>query len=318
EDGWKRSYTYLPSRYEDGPGLSGELNFNWAEYHGRGTFYAYNALTGGQGVVGRQPIEDIRLAATVEPHEADVWFELESTTRLDTEVESLVAQFFSNGQIKLLRRNATGDVEIDSAQSHHPLSADTATPIELWIVDQEILVWVDGEVVIRHTFDLSLDELKQRIPPQDRPDVSIRVLGGSATLHAVELDRDIAYTPSLSSNLQVATFGAMRRAANGRLLETPPIAIRRGRYFVLGDNSPISSDGRFWGDVQPWIEKRMFEEAEHWEPLPGYPFARDYAHVVPRGLMVGRAFFIYFPAPYAASRDGNQILPNFGDMRFVH
>ncbi|MEM1028380.1 MAG: S26 family signal peptidase, partial [Planctomycetota bacterium] len=323
EDGWKRSYRYLPSYGEEvgwtAPIPYGELNFNWAEYHGRGTFYAYNALTGGQGVVGRQPIEDVRLAATIVPESrANPDIEFRTTTRLDSSVETVIARLEGNGVVRLLRENDSGQTELASADSPVLPLQDEGITFELWGVDQELLVWIDGEVIIRHAFDLSLEQIRQRAAPQNRPDVSIRVYGAPATLHAVELDRDIAYTPSLSSNLQVATFGAMRRAANGRLLETPPIAIRRGRYFVLGDNSPISSDGRFWGDVQPWIEKRMFEEAEHWEPLPGYPFARDYAHVVPRGLMVGRAFFIYFPAPYAASRDGNQILPNFGDMRFVH
>lgn len=322
EDGWKRSYRYTPPHAEEDPSprqpFSGELEFNWAEYHGRGTLYAYNSLSGAQGVFGRQPIEDIRLAATVQPAGWDeVGIEFSATTRLDTEIETVVAHFAADGRVTLFRENASGRVELASAASGRALSASKATPLELWIVDQELLVWVDGDVVLRRAFDPSMAQIKQRVPPLDRPDVSIRVLGGPATLHAVELDRDISYTPSLS-NLQVAPFGAMRRAANGQLLETPPISIRRGRYFVLGDNSPISSDGRFWGDVQPWIEKRMFEEAEHWEPTPGYPFIRDYAHVVPRGLMVGRAFFIYFPAPYAVSRDGKQILPNFGDMRFVH
>lgn len=321
ENGWKRAYRYTPDA-EDGEAdaaVYGELEFNWAEYHGRGTFYPYNALSGGRGVFGRQPIEDVRIATTVADASGDDFaVELRSTSRLEAAVETVIARFGEDGNVTLSRENASGRVEITSAQSPRRLGASGATPLELWIVDQEILVWVDGEAVIRHPIDLSFDEIKQRVAPQDRPAVSIRVYGGAATLHAVELDRDISYTPSLSSNLQIAPFGAMRRAANGQLLENPPIAIRRGRYFVLGDNSPISSDGRFWGDVQPWIEKRMFEEAEHWQPIPGYPFIRDYAHVVPRGLMVGRAFFIYFPAPYAVSQGGQQLLPNFGDMRFVH
>ncbi|MEO0513875.1 MAG: S26 family signal peptidase [Planctomycetota bacterium] len=322
EDGWKRAYSFVPTLKENGysdPQAVGELQFNWAEYHGRGTFYPYNALSGGQGVFGRQPIEDVRIAATLQSNGwAECSAELRTTSRLDVDIETVIARFDADGQVQLIRENDSGQVTLASADLGRPLTAPGSASIELWNVDQELLVWVDGQVVIRHAFDLSMDQIKQRPPPADRPDVSIRVFGGPATLHAVELDRDIAYTPSLSSNLQVAPFGALRRAANGKLLDNPPISIRRGRYFVLGDNSPISSDGRFWGDVQPWIEQRMFDEAQHYQPLPGYKFMRDYAHVVPRGLMVGRAFFIYFPAPYAVSRGGQQILPNFGDMRFVH
>jgi len=322
ENGWRRSYRYTPPSSGNGNGdlpATGELQFNWAEYHGRGTFYAYNALSGGQGVYGRQPIEDMRLAATVVPESEGISFELQSTTRFESEVVAVTAEFFAHGEVRITRQNQNGETEVlELAYTTQDLKSGQAASLELWTVDQEIIVWVNGEPVIRHAIDLSMDQLKRRDPPQDRPAVSIRVNGGPATLHAVELDRDISYTPSLSSNLQIAPLGAMRRAANGQLLESPPIPIRRGRYFVLGDNSPISSDGRFWGDVQPWIEKRMFDEAEHWQPMPGHPFIRDYAHVVPRGLMVGRAFFIYFPAPYAVSQGGQQLLPNFGDMRFVH
>ncbi|MEM9418776.1 MAG: S26 family signal peptidase [Planctomycetota bacterium] len=323
EEGWKRSYSFRPKPDAQGRPPAepayGELNFNWAEYHGRGTFYPYNTLSGGRGVFGRQPIEDIRLAATVESSSwEDTSIEFVATTRLDYEVETVVARFNPDGQVELIRENSSGRTAIASAQSKRLAKPSVANELELWIVDQELLVWIDGKLILRKAFDLSMDTLTQRVPPQDHPEVSIRVIGGPATLHGVELDRDISYTPSLSSNAQVATFGAMRRSATGALLEVPPIQIRPERYFVLGDNSPISSDGRFWGDVQPWIEKRMFKEAEDWEPLPGYPFARDYAHVVPRGLMVGRAFFIYFPAPYAVSPGGQQLLPNFGDMRFVH
>jgi len=180
-------------------------------------------------------------------------------------------------------------------------------------------------VVIRRAFDLSLAKIKSRVAPQARPDVAVRIVGGPATLHAVQLDRDLAYTPSLSSDLQVAQVGVLRRAATGALISKPPMSIDPGRYFVLGDNSPISSDGRFWNDVEPWVEKRMFDpddsaDASGASNARGEMEASAASHlrVVPRGLMVGRAFFIYFPAPYAISRGGDQVLPNFGDMRFVH
>ncbi|MEM1109741.1 MAG: S26 family signal peptidase [Planctomycetota bacterium] len=315
QDGWKRAYRYTP----DGEEHTGQLIFNWTEYHGRGTFYPYNALSGGQGVYGRQPIEDVRLAATLLPESpTETGLELSTTYRFEESVETVTARLNHNGTVQLLRGDISSPLEIASFDTGQILREGKAVSLELWAVDQELVVWVDKSVVIRHAIDLSFDQLIQRASPRDRPDVAIRVHGGPATLHAVEIDRDISYTPSLSSNLQIAPFGSMRRAANGELMEVPPISIRRGRYFVLGDNSPISSDGRFWSDVQPWIEKQMFPEAEHWQPQPGYPFVRDYAHVVPRGLLVGRAFFIYFPAPYAVSPGGRQILPNFGDVRFVH
>lgn len=318
EHGWRRSYRFVPDTTQAKRQGSGALQFTWTDYHGRGTLYPYNYTMLRHGVVGRQPIEDIRLAATVVPEADGVSVELTTTGRLESIVETLIARFDPDGRVTLSRQNDTGLFVIRTAQTGKPLRIGHATPIELWFVDQELLAWVDGKVVIRQAYDLDLTQLRERAAPRDRPDVAIRVLGGPATLHAVELDRDFAYTPSLSSDLQMAPLGVMRRAASGQLLDAPPIAIRRGRYFVLGDNSPISNDGRFWNDVEPWVRQRMYGEAAGWQPTPGYPFIRDYAHVVPRGLMVGRAFFIYFPAPYAVGGTGRQILPNFGDMRFIH
>ena len=71
------------------------------------------------------------------------------------------------------------------------------------------------------------------------------------------------------------------------------------QFFTLGDNSPASKDGRMWTRVDPWI-------AEVFDPTVG---------VVHRDLMMGQAFFVYFPAPRKAF--GRVPVPNFGEMRFI-
>ncbi|MEO1235330.1 MAG: S26 family signal peptidase [Planctomycetota bacterium] len=313
-DGWNRSYRLIQGH--GGESASGELTFRWAGYHDRGTRYPYNGTVSDRGVVRRQPIEDVRLAATIAPDTREAAAELRLTTRFEDTPEPVVLRLDGNGKLSLMRPQADEGRQVLATATG--VGNGSATRLELWVVDQEILAWVDGRLAFRHAIDLTWDQILQRPAPADRPDVSIRVDGGPVTLHAVELDRDWAYTPALSSDRRNAPFGAMRRSANGKLVEPPPIRVRPGRYFVLGDNSPISSDGRFWNEADPWIQRRMLPEANDWQPQPGYPFVRDYAQVVPRGLMVGRAFFIYFPAPYAVRRGGVQMLPNFGDMRFVH
>ena len=86
------------------------------------------------------------------------------------------------------------------------------------------------------------------------------------------------------------------------------IQLDADHFFCLGDNSPRSSDGRFWASVNPWIEKRMFDPDRE-EPITG---------IVPRPLMMGRAFFVYFPAPRSWHPKKRAFVPAFGEMRVIH
>ena len=349
QQGWRRSYRLVPAAAGPSPPeaheVMGELTFDWSDYYPRGTAYTYNSLAQrrSDGVVRGQPIEDVRLAATLVPEGAAAQLELEVTTRLDADVAKVVAQLRADGRVMLLRREASDasrETIIAAVDTGHPTAPGLGQRLELWVVDQALLVFLDGEVVLRKEYDLPMGTIRSRPPPHDRPRVAIRVRGSGATLHGVELDRDLAYTPQLGDGTP-AVRGAPFRSATGQLNDPPPITIRPGRYFVLGDNSPISSDGRFWNQVEPWIQRNMFDELTT-APTPGAgqpsttsrpePDADEGdeseeafkdllvsdTQVVPRGLMVGRAFFIYFPAPHAVAERGRQILPNFGEMRFVY
>jgi signal peptidase I len=322
--GWQRTYRFTPDPGQ--PDRPGELRFDWSDYYTHGTPYAYNRLVhrATRGVFRGQPIEELRLAVVATPRGPGVSTELEITARLEETRERLGVRLQADGGVELYRGPLASDdgPAVNRAIGHvslPPSPVDQPRRVELWWVDQEALVWIDGEVVLRRTFDLPMQLVRSRPAPSDTPHVAIRVHGGAAALSGVELDRDLAYTPRLGDGTP-ATRGALSRNARGQLTDAPPIAIRPARFFVLGDNSPISSDGRFWNDVEPWIERRMFSEQERLgldTPTDGGGLA-NYSHVVPRGLLVGRAFFIYFPAPYAVNRTGRQVLPNFGAMRLVH
>ncbi len=344
DEGWRRTYRFdphndpskpTPSRRglpglpgEELPGGAGELTFDWHGYGDSGAVYPYNYGSGNRGIVSGQPIEDLRLALGVEPQGPDVSLELTTTARLDGDAsEPLTARFEPGGRILLTRGEQPGAAALASADSGRPLRPGTRTDLEFWFVDQEALVFVNGRVVLRHAFDVPLEKLKQRPEADDHPRVSIRVAGGAAALHDVELDRDLYYTSSLATTTAVfARVGVLRRDGQGRVAESRPLRIEADRFFVLGDNSPISNDARFWDTVHPWIERQMIRESEREASAAGdtsghgvrrNPLIRDHTHVVPRSLMIGRAFFIYYPAPFALGRDGKQMLPNFGDMRMV-
>lgn len=69
-------------------------------------------------------------------------------------------------------------------------------------------------------------------------------------------------------------------------------------FLMCGDNSPASEDGRMWDSVDPWV-------ADQVNPVTS---------LVNRKLLIGRAFVVYLPAPYAG-----QPTPmfDFGRMRWI-
>ena len=320
EEGWRLGYRYDPQRLaEEERVRGGTLRFNWRNYHGRGTDYPYNLPRNGR-YVWDEPIEDIRLGVTVVPEEKGLTVELATTARLGSGTERLRVVLFEGFALSLYRQPLNMDpahvpVRPQVVPLGQPVILDQKigqpVTLELWYVDQEALVFVNGECVIRHAFDLPLGELMDRPAAPPTPEVSIRLAGAAATLYDVQLDRDLYYGVEQSSGGRYP-HGALRRSA-GRVVPAPPMLIEPDEFFVLGDNPPISEDSRFWSDIEPWVERDFLRPRT---PLNSGEEPRPVG-VVPRGLMVGRAFFVYYPAPFPLGPQGRQVLPNFGDMRLV-
>jgi hypothetical protein len=72
-------------------------------------------------------------------------------------------------------------------------------------------------------------------------------------------------------------------------------------YFVLGDNSQMSLDARSWAEDINLADLHV-ESGR-----------------VPDRFMLGKAFFVYWPAGYkpVQYQPMPAITPNFGDMRFI-
>jgi len=130
-------------------------------------------------------------------------------------------------------------------------------------------------------------ERKTDIQPQ------VRIFGsGKLTLSHIAIFRDIHYTAKKSPNSH----------ETGRATEGNPFTLGKDQFFVLGDNSPNSEDGRWWSRPGIGNNNRSYE--------PG---------IVPRDYLVGKALFVYWPSgfrPFANSRLA--VIPNIGQMRFIH
>ncbi len=300
-------------------GESGQIKFNFyaGPHLSIPSIYAYNQYE--TGMYG-DDIEDIRLAVALQPGIDTRSISLSTQTRLTSETQTVTATIAADGQLSLTTIDpATGkSLELMSYQGP-AMKPGRTTPIEFWSVDQELSIWIDGkrELMYRYADSLTSEELVNRPRPLSLPSISIQVDGGPATLHRVELDRDIYYA---SSNRGREARGGLVRDARGKVMTNNilPMQIHDDEYFCIGDNNPLSDDGRFWkpdvaaNGVDPsalWVRQEYFNKNLDDETRDG---------IVPGKLMMGRAFFVYFPAPYPVKKNGWRAIPNFDDMRFIH
>lgn len=256
-----------------------------------------------QGIGSNIPFEDMRVAAGFQPESANLAVELQTTGRIDETGEPavLLARIAADGTASLGRLNDDGTFEPFSTAHVGPFLPGRTRDVELWFVDQELSLWVDGRLAMEPVrFDIPYEAIVERPILNDRPDVAITVQGCPVTLHRVEVDRDLYYTSSYTDYLRGTLY-----KENGGSLDRGPVELPADQFFCLGDNSPASHDGRGWESVDSWVAYDKFTT----HPQPG---------VVPRRLMMGRAFFVYYPAPYGWSPEGVKIIPNFARMRFIH
>ncbi|MEN6458465.1 MAG: signal peptidase I [Thermoguttaceae bacterium] len=124
--------------------------------------------------------------------------------------------------------------------------------------DNEMLLWVD-DAVVRFDKPTRYEDLGNVEPTQDDlTPAGIGVAGAAARISHVRLFRDIYYI-SLKGD-----------APHGRVgPEWSRVDFRLGadQFFMLGDNSSNSQDGRLWGGDY-WVDRR---------------------------LLIGQAMFIYWP-----------------------
>ena len=279
--------------------------------------YPYNQLGYGPGDL--DVFEDFRLAATLEP-DPEVAFPgsveatLGGTTRLTGGPVGVRARF-TRDAVLLETRPTAGDEPWErlaaSAEGIGLPDAEDRPRLELWVVDQELSAWVNGERVARHRVDLSFAELMNR-PPPPRPAeqalvVSLAGLGAPGVrLVDLDLDRDLYHHAGGLGRFR----GGVSRNLDGRIPRhlVEPVRLAEDQFFLVGDNSPQSDDSRRWSAVDPWIRGRYFAGRS----------TKDATGRVPRGLLVGRAFFVYYPAARPLRPGGAAIVPDAGRMRWIH
>jgi signal peptidase I len=212
--------------------------------------------------------------------------------------DTFTAEIGPDGVRLLHRVNAEADKELFPVVELPSQSG--AMRIEFANADYQVTLRINGKEYFRTTPqqyapDLSLlrryydDGFRPLPPPQVR-------IGGEAqacTLSHVSLWRDVYYVNhDPRGGVYEPQFGTPAK----------PIKLGPKEYWVLGDNSLMSGDARFWSSPISLPREDLNAQAAR----------------VPERFLIGKAFFAYWPAGYRLTTSGPGFIPNFGEMRFIH
>ncbi|MCA9242881.1 MAG: signal peptidase I [Phycisphaerales bacterium] len=252
-------------RFSGDSGAPGELTFEPRDLAQLRDNYGYN-----DGNTGAAP-GDMRIVADVEFQDGVGWLGLELTREEDV----FVARVHRDGRVVVARSTNGGPESVIGQADCGRLSrfrvefAHVDWRVSLSINERERVATTDAQYAPK------LEWLRDhiRLAPI-RPTLIACDL--ELTLHRLRIDRDVHYTRDSPGRTRRATPGA-------------PFALGKDDFFVLGDNSPRSSDAREWTEVGPHL-------------INDLRAGRYTLGTVRRDQIVGRAFFVYLPGLLPADR----------------
>lgn len=194
----------------------------------------------------------------------------------------------SAGYMRILHIEGNNEQELAGNQIKN-LIFNNKVHLSFAVVDH-LLIFRYGENELVHDLGKLPDSAGQKMPEAE-PEVEI-IGSGELKISNVEIYRDICYT-SINPNTGLK---------EGHAVEGSPFTLGEDEYFVLGDNSPASYDGRWWD--KPGIGNNAVKYREG---------------TVPRDYLVGKAFFVFWPSGF---RPFNNFpiacVPNVGKIRLIY
>jgi signal peptidase I len=263
----------------------------------------------------RYPVSDLRLSAGIRPESEGLSAAAVVTSR---GTQFRVDVFADKATLSVGAPGEAGAKVLAEGVLPRPLAPGHVTNLDFWHADQTLSLYVDDQLVVsapyawsiedrvRATFGMSLDDVVQAGPltpatvAYPSPEAHFELSGGAATLYRVALARDIFYRPDIYPDRNFDD-GQIHKRSNQPSLASHPrqnLVLGPDQFFFCGDNSGASADGRLWDVPEPW--------AALIDPTPG---------IVHRDLLIGKAFFVYWPAPFWSFKQ--LPVPNFGEMRWI-
>ena len=320
-------------------GFAGASQSHWLEFSASRTaflpHYAYNTARfdgRAQGISRDIDVSsDLKLSGVFIPGDQPATLEL----MLTSFSHEFKAEFNTDGTVRLLYKNAAeaGDWLEKGKATVKPLEPGRGREVVLANMDLGVQVWLDGEKILELTdeYPENHETITKRIDAEGgfvmpTPSVRIGAVGGEFQLRHVRLMRDTHYTQPRLGDVPIGPEGryardlarrdsTIRAGAPGWGAMGRPIKLIRHKwadrdldeFYVLGDNSPQSLDGRLWMKAAPSL--RLYDDDG--EPL--YKLG-----TVPRYNLIGKALLVYWPAGYRAPGFPQwPLAPNVGRMRLI-
>jgi len=253
--------------------------------------YGYNEL--------RKPdriVPDVRLSAEVEFDGAVTGY-LELALEVDR--HAFTARLAPDGRLTL-QHSWTGPQGPRDERRETRVALAGPARIELYHVDGRAAVAVNGATLSADGYELTPDAARARARGRSSPRLRIAAEQTRLALRHLRIDRDVYYTGDQIVSPQGPGIG----------VDGHPVTLGADEYFLLGDNSPNSQDGRyaFWHTGLEWVGphlKRALAEG------------RYQLGTVPGDQLIGPAFFVYWPGFLPLGPDRLTILPDLGRLRWI-
>ncbi|HSW46114.1 MAG TPA: S26 family signal peptidase, partial [Phycisphaerae bacterium] len=279
--------------------------------------YNFSQMLGRQDD-GNNPVGDVRLQFTVIPDGGDGSIRL----RINRDLDTFMAEVAMDGTVSLdhLCTDLPGGRQNIGQARLQPFARGQAVSLILANVDYRVALEVDGREVLWTSDQQYRPNLKRgieisydgdRLIQPTQVEIAARRLTGR--LRHLRLDRDVYYRslrqderPAHGPENAYLGWPGWGTAGCPIMLRSDRVVDGKfyfGEYFMLGDNSPASKDSRRWWELGPHLVQLGDE----------YQLG-----TVPGDQLIGRAFFVYWPAGYRPSWAANLgLIPNVGRMRWI-